>query len=208
MPVAAANSGGSTIFSTNGNYNRGCAMRIAYDTQGGLGCQLVGTSSLPSSQSDPFIISGFSFNKEEGIGVNKCFKDMNFVYTFGDSLEQSILTVKIVGMMSNDSTVLSTLQKFYTANRISATDKTLTLNYGSTASSLQGYLLGISSSTLSADYLLQTFDLKILMTGFFGGAGGSSDDLVPDSLGGAGFSEGSDSGVGFSEGTNSGVGFN
>jgi len=149
----------STIFST-GKYNRGCFRKIPLDTGGGEGTKLAGLEG-----EDSIIIVGFSFNKEEGIGIVKCFKDQNFIYTFGDSLDASMLGVKVVGMMAEDGKPLDKMKNFYATNRVSQNNKTVKLTYGSASAALEGYVIGMDSDTISAEFNLQSFNIKLLLIG-------------------------------------------
>lgn len=146
-------------------YNRGCFVKKQVDSGGGQGARLsLSGTMLPSGASDPFIVSGFSMRKEETIAIMRCFKDQSFIYAFGDNIEQSILSVKIIALMpaSSGGAAVSTMIGAYASGRISKSTKLSYLTYGG-SSALKGYVLGLDSSTVSAEYGLQSFDIKLLL---------------------------------------------
>ena len=107
--------------------------------------------------------------KEESVAIMRCFNNKSFVYAFGDNIEQSLLSVKVMALMPAESGAASitTMLEAYVKNRIS--EKTqgpsdVGLYYGNSDSILTGYLLGIGSSTVIAEFGFQSFDLKILLT--------------------------------------------
>jgi len=147
-------------------YNRGCFVKKSVDTSGGRGVRLQGSQTIPASDTDPFVVAGFSIRKEETIAIMRCFNDTSFIYAFGDNIEQSVLSVKIIGFMPADSqgSSVTTMLNFYSTNRISKRPRVTYLYYGGN-NAITGYVLGMESSTVSDDFGLQSYDIKLLLTG-------------------------------------------
>lgn len=148
-------------------YNRGCFIKQEIDTSSGAGVRISGTSDIPSSNTDPFVVAGFSVRREETVAIMRCFNNKSVIYAFGDNIEQSVLGVKIIGLMPAKTAgkSVNAMMRFYEDNRISKNpDKYIYLYYGGN-SALMGYLLSMDSSTASAEYGMQSYDLKLLLIG-------------------------------------------
>lgn len=162
-------------------YNRGCFVKMAVDSSRGVGARLVpavgrdiplstpigGTSTdmrNAAGKTDPFVVAGFSFHREETIAIMRCFNDKAFIYTFGDNIEQSMLGVKIIGFTpaTSGGKSVEDMLNFYERNRISKTPKLANLTYGGQRA-IMGYVLGIDSATVSAEYGMQSYDVRLLM---------------------------------------------
>lgn len=148
-------------------YNRGCFIKKEIDSSKGQGVRLnINGTNLPANDTDPFIIVGFNVNKGETIAIMRCFNNKSFVYAFGDDIEQSLLHVKIMGLNPAQSAGESISHMFntYTNNTIyKQPSKRVMLTYGG-FEALTGYILGMSSATTSAEYGMQSYDLKLLLT--------------------------------------------
>jgi hypothetical protein len=151
----------AVIFSTNGSIKRGCVVRIKVDSAGGQGARF-----MEADLFDSCLIVGFSTKREESVSIVKCFKDNSFIYAFGDSLDQSYLSVKAMCFLGGDipkNKSLDNVNGFYNKYRISqSTTAPLHFYYGG-GTNIQCYLLGMETNTADVKYLLQEVTFRLLM---------------------------------------------
>lgn len=171
----------ATIFSTDGKINRGCVIRMSIDTAGGLGARFI-----PGELADNCVVVGFSTKREESVAIVKCFNDNNFIYAFGDNLEQSYLAVKAICFIGGDitqNTAFENVNAFYNQYRISQfTTKPLEFHYGGDTTILC-YLMGLESNTADVKFLLQEVTFRLIMIPDKTGTGSGVGPIVDSILG-------------------------
>lgn len=175
-----------TVFGTsNEDYGRGCFRRFTLDTSSGKGARLMWADqsmSLPFISKDTeavtsknptndwttadFVVVGFTFHKAESLAMVKCFNDASFIYAFGDSIDSSTMSVKLIGSLYKADRMMNSVWDFYSKSRVSQkTDSPLILTWGG-SKALKGYLINMESNTADNRYRMQNIDLTLILAGF------------------------------------------
>lgn len=158
---------------------RGCYREVSQNIASGKGAYLT-IAGLPTlgggsgGEIESCFVSGIAITQKERYFVLPCFKDKNFLYTFGHDPNSSTLEVTFTTFLVNPDGAdtgdsMRNVLQWYEKSRVSVNPKKAVLTIGSAASS--GYVIGMTYSTADAHFNLQTFTLSMLVTSSQGGAG-------------------------------------
>ena len=154
---------------TGGKGTRGGWSEMWLNGANGKGTVLMppGGNKYPAgSPSDTFFVTDISITQKDRFGVVQCFNDRNYMYGFGHDPLGSMLDVRFVvqlGNCSGDSPGLGQLLAMYAQGRITKSLKPAKLNIGFSGQILDGFIVGMSSSTANAQLNLQSFDVGIVL---------------------------------------------
>lgn len=167
------------IFGNDKNM-RGCYIETSMTTAKGAGAYLslsgdvIGGAQSRGKGVDPFFISGISMSQHEKFSVVQCFNERNFVYAFGHDPVGSVLNVSLTTFLVNPDSQdvgdgLAQLVKWYKWYRLSANARqgSCVLTVGSRLK-VEGFLVGMETSTVDAAHNLQSFVFKLLITNIQG----------------------------------------
>lgn len=153
---------------------RGCYFRVNKTTVGGRGAYVTtGGGVLPASSdgSDPMIVTGLNFVQKEKIHIVQCFQDTNHTYAFGLDPSASTIQVLFTGFLvakggAGLSGVIDKFTSAFSKGRVSQYQDYASVTIGS--STLNGFLVGLSSFTADSQYNLQSFVMDMQVVKAFG----------------------------------------
>ena len=124
-------------------------------------------SSLPSgSGADSTIVTSVAYSRKELYSVVKCFSHISHLYAFGNDPNASMISVTLIAFLtgkggSSYSDAAGLIDGAYVNNRVSATPEQATVTIGNHA--INGFIIGMSSSTASAETNLQQYSLDMII---------------------------------------------
>ena len=159
------------VFGTSEDSPRGCFMAFTFDGQNTKGALLTLPDGEILTNPDPtwpLVVTSIRTNFIENSQFLKCFNDKIYTYAFGGDVGEMI--VDFVGFLSPgveaggasggvSDDAWSIAFEAYNRARLSKSLDFATLTLG--RSSLQGLIVGLGTSTQSAEYGLQGFSLKM-----------------------------------------------
>jgi hypothetical protein len=147
---------------------RGCFFALQHSLKFGKGAILVlpGGGSMPAGAVDQYLVIDVQFSQREKFHLLQCFAERAYLYAFGHDASVSTARVTFMAFLIQKgggqvADVLSTFRKNYSAARVSRSTKLATIQIGS--NSIQGFVVGLSSSTADAHHNLQTFTVDLLI---------------------------------------------
>jgi len=172
------------VFGTDSTSPRGCFMAFDVDTvsSGGAVVRLPqlgqDIQTLPNQAEGrfnyPLVAVNVAFSQKELVAFLQCFGSRIYTYTFGADLGD--LSVSFVGFLSggrskvfgqdvaasefSKADVVNDFLTAYKQSRVSASRKLAKVSLGSGAC-LQGFIIGMDSSTMAVETNLQAFNLKM-----------------------------------------------
>jgi len=157
----------ATIFGNDQNI-RGCFSVFRINSSTGRGAQLrLPSGNMPTdSYSDPLLVVGFSYQQREISHMVKTFGDRTYTYAFGHDPRGSVLQVNFVGFMIRGkqySSVVDKVNQHYQKNRLSKAKAYAQLGFGSAASPLRGFVVGMTSQTLDPETSVQGFAMNLAL---------------------------------------------
>lgn len=144
---------------------RGCFAVMTQNAAAGGGIiSIPGYGNLPSSSTDPFLVTGFKLHKSEMLSHNKTFGGSIYSYAFGHDPNASVLEVDVTGFLMGHGTsgAREAFQKISTAYRAGRVSESLELaKFTLGGEAVEGYIIGMSSATRDAEYNLQNFSVRM-----------------------------------------------
>lgn len=160
------------VFGNDQNY-RGCFHVAKFDASQGRGAQLSlpddkGTQELlPGDYSDPVLVTGFSYSQAESVGIVKTFGDRVYPYAFGHDPGRSGLRVELTAFLVDRSSftdIVARINDRYQRARIFKSKSMAKFSVGATSSNvLTGFVVGMQSQTVTAEYNLQGFVIDLML---------------------------------------------
>jgi hypothetical protein len=149
---------------------RGCYMEKKLNAEQSCGAILTMKGVKYPAKHQPLFVTNVSFAQKERFSVVQCFNDHNYVYAFGHDPTSSMLTVRFIVMMAggdgqpaatSGNDPLKKMLAGYSQGRLVNNLQRSSLTIGTTV--LSGFVLGMESSTVSAEFNLHSFDLTLLL---------------------------------------------
>lgn len=157
---------------------RGCFVVFRMNASEGRGARLdLPSGSLPEEDyAYPLTVVGFTMNQQENFSLVKCFGDHVYTYAFGHDPAASTMQIEFVGMLragvtkvlmqsggggsgGGISKLLTDLPSKYERGRLY---KSLAYsNFLVGGAVFKGFLVGMSSNTMSPEHSLQSFTMTL-----------------------------------------------
>ena len=179
------------VFGTDSSSPRGCFVAFDVDMAGSSGAvvrlpEVSSIKTLPSQEAGqanyPLVVVNLAFSQKELAAFLRGFGGHIYTYTFGEDLGE--LTVAFIGFLSggrslvygqdrevSDFSKVDIIEDFLTAykqSRVSASKKLATVSLGG-RSYLQGFIVGMDSTTMAIETNLQSFNLRLKLVEVQGG---------------------------------------
>jgi hypothetical protein len=125
-----------------------------------------GTGASSGARTDPFFISAIGMTQKEKYHVVQCFMDKNYTYAFGHDPRSSLIDVTFTMFLTGADGIgfgdsLKNMLKAYYESRLSASPDYASLTLGNAF--MQGFVVGMSSSTQDPEHNLQSFTIQLLL---------------------------------------------
>ena len=143
-----------------GSGERGCFTAVNVGTDSAEGAQLtVGHRLGGDSGSRGLLVTGYDMVQREAVSFSKTFGRGVHTYAFGHDPANSYLTVQFVGALSEDAE--STVRSAYRNGRISENQTLAVFSPKPRGISIEGYVVGLSSNTMSTETFLQNYKMHL-----------------------------------------------
>lgn len=175
MMIFGTSTGGDN--GASGTVGRGCFYAVTEDisTTAGAVIKMPKGVKLPDKDTHNSFVIGLTFDQHESFSLQKCFNDVNYIYTFGHDIGNVSVSflvflkkgVSIAGKSldtSMDNAAINKILKLYQDNRIYKAKDVVTISFGGDSTCLTGYLVGMSSSTYSNILNIQQFTFQLMST--------------------------------------------
>ncbi len=145
---------------------RGCFSVVNVAAQGGNGGILalpVG-GVMPSSQSDPFLVTSFRLSRNEVVSHNKTFGGRIYSYAFGNDPNSSALDISFTSFLGADigGAAFGIIDGNYKDSRIYSSLALARFAIGSSPA-VAGYVVNLSSNTVDPEHNLQDFSIRLAL---------------------------------------------
>lgn len=168
------------IFGTadmGGTGTRGAYKEMWLSGKNGKGSALVvNNSSYPSGgANDKYFVTNVAMTQKERYSIVQCFDDKNYIYAFGHDPASSMITVGFMAFLGRcdssgtDGDGFQRLLALYSNTRITKYLKPVKVKLGGALTLLEGYVVGMSTSTANAEFNLQGFEMNIIVPKAIGG---------------------------------------
>ena len=148
---------------------RGCfhAHNINENIKQGATLHLPEGGKFPAGDiADPYFVTGVEFAHKEKYHLVECFGDKVHTYAFGFDPRSSLISVHFAAFIiaksgEETSDAFAKMLTVYGANRLVNNQELVSVVFGGTGI-LQGFMIGMSSSTRDPQHNLQNFTMMML----------------------------------------------
>ena len=141
------------------NFTRGCVYKVDQNGErGGSGSNMVQLEpSIQSDDDSPVILTGVQLNDQDLVLPVVTLDGFRIMYTFGEDFGSlNIVGMALLGAAGSNGTAIKNVQNWFTANRVSRKEDTISVSLGG-GGSYEVYVTGLTIAEADTNFHIQPF---------------------------------------------------